>query len=331
MNNDTSSDFVDAIRHLQFRAEKSLEAEGLRKAHGELRKLDFDDLSSEEERAKHYLAIAQARFSAGEISEEEFAFHRRYALESLVHESRWINGYYEDVLGPISEEIKQLQSEHGLTDDEYWPREEGPPEYTELNAEYEWQLNEKLVEVFREFGADDLAEFFLSNRENFDTHSELGRKSIFVDNEIDRLNELAIGYEREAQLSQEGEAYLSASIMLCAAIEARLLIKCLSNEQKSRKAATELGLTNKVLKSKNPLAWKLKTLIEVSAQAGWIPNVETERFVFSGEDIAHLLREVRNRVHPHVQLKKKLGLSFGREQYKDVEAAHRVIREFLDG
>ena len=72
-------------------------------------------------------------------------------------------------------------------------------------------------------------------------------------------------------------------------------------------------------------------MIEISAQAGWIPNVKTERFIFSGKAIAHLLREVRNRVHPHVQLKKKLGLSFGREQYKDVEAAHRIIREFLDG
>lgn len=331
MNYKTSSDFVDAIRHFQFRAEKSLEADGLRKAHGELRKLDFDDQSSVEERATHYLDIAEARFNAGEISEEERAFHRRYALENLIYESRLLNGYYEDVLGPISEKIKKVQSDHGLTDDEYWPKGEGPPEYIELNAEYEQQLDLKLVEVFREFGADDLAEFFLNDRENFDTHSELGRKSIFVDNDIARLNDLATGYEREALLSQENEAYLGASVMMCAAIEARLLVKCLSNDEKVRKAATELGLTNKVLKSKNPLAWKLETLIEISSQAGWIPNVETERFIFSGKGIAHLLREVRNRVHPHVQLKKKLGLSFGREQYKDVEAAHRVIREFLDG
>ncbi len=330
MNNEKSSGFIGAIQHLQYRAEKSLEAEGLRKARGELRKLDLDDLSSVEERAKNYLAIAQARFSAGEISEDDFAFYRRYALEHLVHESRWLNGNYEDVLGPISESIAQLQSEYGLTKDEYYPRGEGPPKYIELNAEYERQLDKKLIEVFREFGADDLAEIFLSNKENFYAHSELGRKSIFIDNEVDRLNELAIGYEREAKLSQEGEAYLSASIMLCAAIETRLLIKCISNEQQARKAAIELGLTNKVLKSKKPQAWKLETLIEVSAQAGWIHNVETERFIFRGKDIAHLLREVRNRVHPHVQLKKNLGLSFGREQYKDVEAAHIIIQGFLD-
>lgn len=331
MQDQTSPEFIEAIRHLQFRAERSLEADGLRKARGELRKLDFDDMSSVEERAKHYLDVAEARFRAGEISEQERAFHRRYALENLVHESRWLNGYYEDVLEPISASIKQLQSEHGLADDEYWPTGEGPPEYAELNAAYERQLDSKLVEIFREFGADDLAALFLSDRESFDSHTELGRKSIFVDDEVARLNELANGYELEVEFSKGGEAYLSASIMLCAAIEARLLIKCLSNEQRARDAACELGLTNKVLKSKNPIAWKLETLIEISAQAGWIPNVETERFVFSGKAIAHMLREVRNRVHPHVQIKKKLGLSFGREQFKDVEAAHKIIREFLDG
>lgn len=331
MHDQISADFVAAIKHLQFRAEKTLEVEGLRKARGKLGKLDFDDLSSVEGRAKHYLAIAEARFSAGEISEEERAFHRRYALENLVHESRWLNGSYEDVLGPIAESIKQLQSEHGLTDDEYWPRGEGPPEYVELNAEYERQLDLKLTEVFREFGADDLAELFLSDRASFDAHGELGRKSVFVDDETARLNELASGYEREAKLAKEGEAYLSASIMLCAAIEARLLTKCLSNDQRVREAASKLGLTNKLLKSKNPLAWKLETLIEISAQAGWIPNIETERFIFSGKAIAHMLREVRNRVHPHVQLKKKLGLSFDREQFKDVEAAHKIVREFLEG
>lgn len=330
MQDDHSSDFVGAIQHLQFRAEKTLEADGLRKALGELRKLDFDDQSSVEDRAKLYLAIAEARFSAGEISEEDRAFHRRYALENLIYESRLLNGCYEDVLGPISARIKQVQTAHGLTDDEYWPVGEGPPEYVELNDEYKRQLDLKLVEVFREFGADDLAESFQSDRENFHAHGELGRKSIFVDDEVARLNELASSYEREAILNQESDSYLSASIMLCAAIESRLLIKCLSNEQQARAAATELGLTNKVLKSKNPVAWKLETLIEISAQAGWIPNVETERFIFSGKAIAHMLREVRNRVHPNVQLRKKLGLTFGREQFKDVEAAHKIIREFLD-
>ena len=331
MQDQFSSEFLGAIEHLQFRAEKSLEAKALGKAYRELRKLDFNDLSSIEERAKQYLALCDVLFSAGKISEEEYAFHRRYALEGLVHESRRFNGAYEDVLGPIYEGISKVQSEHGMTDGEYWPSGEGPADYGKLNAEYDLQLDLQLVNVFREFGADDLAELFLRDRAKFETHGIFERKSIFVDSEISLLNELAIGYEREADLAKEGCAYLSASIMLCAAIEARLIMTCLTNDKDARAAVSKLGLTKKVLKSKNPLTWRLETLIEISAQAGWIPDIETERFIFSGKAIAHKLREVRNRVHPHVQLKKKLSLSYDREQFKDIEAAHKIILELIEG
>jgi len=329
MADEIPPDVVDAIAHFQSRAEKTIRANNLIEDRQVLGKLDFGDVSSVEERAKRYIQVADARYAAGQMSEHEHLFHRCYAIENLVHEARWMNHRYDEDLRPISEEMRKIEEEWGLGPDEYWPIGDAPEAYQALSRQYDRVLEAKLEEAFIEFGAADLQRLYSAEREKFDQLVELGRKSVFLREERTRLQELVAVYERDAARSEGGEAYLAASIMLASAIEGRLLVACLTDQDKVRSALSRMGLTNSKLKSKNPVGWKLETLIDVCAECGWIPDVKTEQFIFSGKGIAHLLRAIRNQVHPHVQIKKRTGLGLGREQFKDVKAAHQFLSSTL--
>lgn len=117
--------------------------------------------------------------------------------------------------------------------------------------------------------------------------------------------------------------------MLASAIESRLIITCLEKEEKVRETLDNMGLTKKVLKSKNPLSWKLETLIKVCCEAGWIPTFDTGRFTYCGQAMLTFLRKVRNNVHPAAKLKRDDGLVLGAEQYKDIKYIHQLLASAL--
>ena len=167
------------------------------------------------------------------------------------------------------------------------------------------------------------------NKAKLEALSEVGRKSVFIKDELTRLYELAGIYENESEINAKGGAYFSASVMIAAAIEARLIIHCAQNREEVRKTLLKMGLSNKKLNSKNPLNWKLNTLIEVCGNAGWLPNFETERFVFNTMNIAHTLRNTRNLVHPGRHVKRKASLTLGKEQFQYIKSAHKLLSYIL--
>jgi hypothetical protein len=144
MIDETPIEIVEAIRHFQARAEKSLELTDLLETRSVLGKLDFNDVAGIETRARLYIKIADARYAAGQISEHEHLFHRCYAIENLVHETRWLNGCYDEVLDPVSEKMREIERARGLSDDEYWPVGDAPEDYQALNIEYGRILDRKL-------------------------------------------------------------------------------------------------------------------------------------------------------------------------------------------
>ena len=329
MKKEIPKEVREAIQHFQERAEKSLALEELLKTKPFPTKVDFGDLPALEDRAKLFIEIARARFDAGEISEHELTFHRCYAIEVQVHEARWTNGVYDDVLGPISEKMKAVEKKHGLADDEYWPVSDAPEEYLELSREYDKAMESKLLEAFCEFGAEDLKEIYINDPEKFHMLHDAGRVAVFQHDEKAKLLSIAIHYENEARASEEAGAYSAASVMLGSAIETRLILTCLENESQVRTTLAKLGLTNSVLKSKNPITWSLENLINVCVSAGWIPNYETEKFVFSGEAIIKFLKSSRNQVHPKRKLKDR-GVVIGNEQFKDIKYAHQLLSATLN-
>jgi len=320
---------IESIKHFDKRAKASIKHDALIEELMKLEKLDFDDLENVEIRAKSYIELAQLKYQAGLFSEQEYIFQQYHSVVALIHETRWMQGVYSDQLDPISNKMREIEKKYGLSDDEYWGQGDAPTEYQALDEEYNAVLDSRLRSEFFEFASDDVAKMFSENRDKLDSLFEVGRKSIFVKDEVKRLNELAVLYENEAEVNEKGSAFYSASIMLAAAMESRLVIQCIENRDDVRETLLKMGLSNKKLKSKNPLDWKLNMLLEVCAVSGWLPNIETDDFVFNSKNIGHTLRNTRNLVHPGMHIKRNAALTVGKEQYKDMKAAYSLVSELL--
>lgn len=115
---------------------------------GKYSKLEsFEKLPYIKKRIEHY----KKQYEIGLLSKYEFFFHVSHTLDDY-HSGLWLSEYYNEILGPISQKIHAIEKYHGLKDDEYWPIDEGPPEWIELQAEYEKQLDIQLNQLFIEFG-----------------------------------------------------------------------------------------------------------------------------------------------------------------------------------
>src|SRR5687768_9654539 len=150
--NERSDELRQALEHLDRRAAGSI---ALQEAIAELRLLprpERSNKSSREGQARAQVSVAHAMYAAGRVTRAEYFFFLTMPLISLVHESRWTDGEYDEDLKPISDRMKQIESAHGQAKEEFWPSGAGPPEYQALNREYETVLDRKQGEVFREFG-----------------------------------------------------------------------------------------------------------------------------------------------------------------------------------
>jgi hypothetical protein len=330
MKQNIPQEIVASIGHFTERAKASIKLEALLSEIGNIEKLDFDDIDNVENRAKSYIDLAENKYRAGLLSEQEYIFHQYHAIVSLIHETRWLNGFYSKELEPISNKMRTIERGYGLSSDEYWAKGNAPPEYQTLDKEYEAILSSKLEDEFIEFASSELAELFVKDRSQLEALSEIGRKSIFVKDDVQRLNELARIYENESKVNESGNAFYSASIMLASAMEARLIAHCIENREEVRNSLLKMGLSNKTLKSKNPLDWMLNTLIEVCSNAGWLPDLETRDFVFISKNIGHTLRNTRNLVHPGKHIKRKAPLTLGEEQFKDMKASYELVSQLLN-
>ena len=330
MKKDIQEEILTSIEHFTERAKASIKVEALVKEIKGVEKLNFDDTENVENRAKSYIDLTEKQYQAGLLSEEEYIFYQYYAIVSLIHETRWLNGFYSGELEPISKKMRAIEKAYSLASDEYWAKGDAPPEYQALDKEYEEVLNSKKEAKFLEFASNKVADLFVKDRSELESLSELGRRSIFVKDNIQRLKNIAIIYENESAINETGKAFFSASIMLAAAMEARLIVQCIEHREQVRETLLKMGLSNKKLKSKNPLDWNLNTLIEVCSNAGWLPNIETQDFVFISKNIGHTLRKTRNLVHPGMHVKRKAPLALGKEQFKDIKAAHKLLSKLLN-
>ena len=330
MNGEVQEDIAETLNHFSERVKTSHEARELAEKFRLSRGLDFNDLDSVKRRAQSLIVLTEKRYQAGLLSEQERMSYIYYAVADLIHETKWMNGYYSSDLDPISQKMRAIEKLHGLSNYQYWKKGDAPSEYQLLDKEYEKILDLKLEAEFIEFAPRELSDLFISDKEAFETLSEIGRRSIFLKDDIDRLSELSSIYEAEANKCEGVAAYFSASITLAAAMEARLLVQCLENRETVADVFLRMKRDGEVRgKSANPLDWSLQTLIEVCARSGWLPNVEARDFVLLSQNIAHVVRNARNLVHPGQHVKRRASLSLGREQFKDIKAAYGLVQNLL--
>lgn len=278
--------------------------------------------------AAKYIALAQALYQARRISKPTF-IHFSVSQVHNVHDDRWLNGEYNNELAPISNAMDTIKKENGLNPDEDWLLGEGPKEYDNLNKKYGDILDRKLLDTLREFGLNDLADIKEQTPTKYNRLWERGRRSIFhSDEHIQAVRDIIIRYEEDARKAAGTQAYTAAIIALGASVEGLLLIRCLRSKHKACHIANKLKNINKK-HINDPTRWKFETLIEVCLNANWLPAIETGVARYNTARLAHILRDMRNYVHPGKQARQNPWNEVEERDYKDAEAIYIVMRRTI--
>ena len=275
------------------------------------------------------VALAKALYDSRRIPTQHYVFFAVLPVEA-VHDGRWMDGDYDKELDPISRAIEAIQKEHGLEPDEFWTRGEGPEEYTSLNSRYEAILDMKFLEVLREFGLDDLADLKQQNPKEFERLRERGRRSVFHKDEYAlAIRDIVVQYEKDASRAASVKAYSAAVVSLGAGVEGLLLLRCLRSMQKACRLAKKLQKRLRPQSTDDPTKWTFETLIEVCLKAGWLPPVETSVARYNTAGLAHLLRFMRNYVHPGRHARESPWSETDEREYQDANAIYVVLLSTL--
>ena len=82
----------------------------------------------------------------------------------------------DPLLSSLNGQLERIEREHGLTEDEAWNVNEGPPEWQALNREWDTRYDEILLDIFLRNGELEIAETYAADDE---TVFEEGRAMVF--------------------------------------------------------------------------------------------------------------------------------------------------------
>jgi len=279
--------------------------------------------------AKKSVNLAEALYASRRISTQEFVFYAVNPVEGI-HEARWLDGTYDAELRPIDGALNAIREQHGLEPDEYWLVGDAPDEYVRLETEYEAILDRKFIKTLEEFGLRELIQLRKENREKFDLLRERGRRSVFHRDELKlAIRDIALRYENEARQAANVGAYSAAIICLGAGIEGLLLLRCLQSKKKASRVARSLPSRIKPRSPDDPSGWSFETLIEVCLAAGWLPPVETSFARYNVAGLAHVLRRMRNYVHPGRRAREQPWSEADVRDYENADAIYVVLFSIL--
>jgi len=275
--------------------------------------------------AREKVSAAWALFASRRISRAEYVYYAAHPVE-MIHDSRWTDGDYEELL-PIAQAIDAVQEKHGLQPEEYWKIGEGPEQYNKLSNEYSTVLGKRFVKTLREFELGDLADLLEADPDEFARLRERGRRSIFHREEITHaLRDIVVRYEEDARRAASVGAYSAAVTLLGAGIEGLLVLRCLRSPKKSARIARNLPNKKPPRFLDDPTTWNFEILIETCLAAGWLSPVSTSVAKYKTATLAHILRRMRNNVHPGRHVRERPWVEINEDDYKDSQAIYDTLR-----
>ena len=151
------------------------------------------------------VALATALSMARRISAQEYTFMVASAAEG-VNDGRIADDGYPEIV-ELFTKIRAIEIAHGLAPGEYWANGEAPDEYVNMNSQFEAATEKRLIETFRELGAEDIASLYIADREEFDRRRERGRRAFFHKDEVlPALTDTVVRYELEARKAALGRS-----------------------------------------------------------------------------------------------------------------------------
>jgi len=271
------------------------------------------------------VTIARALYVSRRISTQEYVMHAVSPIERI-HDNRWTDGHYDADLDPIRKEMDEVRKGYGLTAEEDWEVGSAPEEYERLDNQYKSVLDRHFVGALREFDLEDLADLFETSPGEFQRLRERGRRSIFHKDElVAALRDVVVRYEEDARKAASAKAYSAAVTLLGAGVEGLLLLRCLRSKDKASKAAQKLPRRRRPRSLEDPTQWTFDNLIEVCSEAGWLPSISTEVADYNSAGLAHVLRLMRNHVHPGKCARERPWIEKDERDYKDAEAIYLIL------
>ncbi len=279
------------------------------------------------ESAKEAVTVATILYASRRLSTSQYVYHA-CAPVGYVYDERLLNGEYESDLEAVERGIRDVKTAHGLTEDEDWLLDEGPEEWKKLNKQWEVIVDNKFIDTLREFGLDWIADLKDKDARRFKRLHERGRRSVFHTEDTEHiLRDIVKRYEKDAVRAASAKAYASAITSLGTAVEGLLTLRCLRSPKKARRLAD--ALTKRRRQGSDPTKWSFDTLIEVCLQGGWLPPFETDAVVYDSAGLAHLLRRMRNYVHPSMQAVERPWVEIDERDYRDAKAIYAVLYQAL--
>ncbi|MCP0912903.1 MULTISPECIES: hypothetical protein [Legionella] len=279
---------------------------------------------SNPESLKQKLGKAKILFLARRMEEEQYFFYCLMLVERFF-DDQWSSNKYKESVQPLEQQMAKIRSNYQLREDEDWNINEGPKEYKQLQKEYDDLYNHYFINTLREFDLNEMADLKYNNPQKFDELRERGRRSIFhKDCKKEALHELVLNYEKEALSAAESKAFLSAIILLAAALEELLILRCYKSPKKAREVYNKVGEKFKSRRdSKNdPSTWKFDCLIEVCFQAHWFKKIYRDEMELRPEKIAHHIRIMRNYIHPAKHIKDSPWRSTTQQDFEHVKSLY---------
>lgn len=318
-----------ALGRLDQRALREDELAALRPVLQERREARGKQGWKDPEAARGFVHLAQVLYASRRISAQEYVFYATSPVEG-VHEGRWMDGHYDDALKPISDRLQSIRDENGLDPEEAWARGEGPEEFQRLNERYERILDEKLFGTLIEFGLDDLAMLMRERPEEFDAKRERGRRAVFhKDEPVHVIEDIVMRLERDARTAADAGAYSAAITSLGAGVEGLLLLRCLRSPKEAAEIAGRLPRGRRPRSTNDPTKWRFGVLIDVCLEAGWLPPVETSYASYDPAALAHILREMRNYVHPGRRARERPWVDTEERDVQDAEDIYVILLSAL--
>ena len=307
----------------QFREQ----AHGLKNTIENRKNTPFWNLQEAESDARKWLELAESAENAGEMSPSHRFFMRVSAIES-VNEARLLNGFYNEDLASIREQMDAIHQREGLDENEYWSIGEGPVDWEELNCQYSQVLDITFENTLREFGLNDIADLHHADRDKFDAIREEGRRQVF-DNipEQEKLRAILQQYETEASICAQNEAYHAASAMIGSAMETVLLLACVNHCDNAKKARKQLAKSKRP-SSNNPKEWSFYHLVMILDKAGWLPDLIVGYEIVSSYKLIDMVRQLRNMLHPARHLSDSRVLDVERK-YVNARATYVLLKQHL--
>lgn len=264
--------------------------------------------------------LCTALLHSRKMSLQQYVFNASYAASSL-HEERLFNREYPEIEA-ISQALRLIEQEHGA--DDGWPIGEGPDEHQRLSREWEFLSDKRFILTMKEIGAEDVASLYLDDKKEYERLRERGRRHVFQKDEIvASISDAVVRYEKEARSSALVEAYTASAILLGAAVEGVLLLRCLRSRRKAISVASKLPKKVRPSALDDFLRWNFDQLIEVCLAAGWLPPIE--KIEVRPDGLAHLLRQMRNYVHPGRVAKDRPWIEIEKEDYEQAEVIYTTI------